>query len=105
VNISIVISIKDVNDNAPIFDQPSYAINIAEELPIGTIVLIDLEANDADQDGPNSHIRYDIVDDEHKVIGLTIISAHNSATLAIFTSACNTRSISWHCSYQQSYRL
>uniref|UniRef100_A0AC35TPD7 POU domain protein n=1 Tax=Rhabditophanes sp. KR3021 TaxID=114890 RepID=A0AC35TPD7_9BILA len=50
---------------APEFEQTEYRINVTEELPQGTIVFLDFEANDADQDGENSMISYKILQSEH----------------------------------------
>uniref|UniRef100_A0A1I7ZMX2 CA domain-containing protein n=1 Tax=Steinernema glaseri TaxID=37863 RepID=A0A1I7ZMX2_9BILA len=60
VNISTFVSVKDVNDNAPRFYQKSYRIEVPEELPNGTVVFVDFEADDDDQAGPNSFINYRI---------------------------------------------
>ncbi|RCN32612.1 hypothetical protein ANCCAN_21577 [Ancylostoma caninum] len=60
LNISVFVTVQDVNDNAPEFDAPEYNITIKEELPIGTIVFADFEATDRDQPGPNSFVLYSI---------------------------------------------
>ncbi|GMT32100.1 hypothetical protein PFISCL1PPCAC_23397, partial [Pristionchus fissidentatus] len=66
LNISVLVLVKDVNDNAPVFDRQKYSVEIPEELPIGTMVFADFEASDADQSGPNSAVRYSIVNEgEH----------------------------------------
>uniref|UniRef100_A0A0N4Z947 Cadherin n=1 Tax=Parastrongyloides trichosuri TaxID=131310 RepID=A0A0N4Z947_PARTI len=65
VNISTFINVKDINDNAPEFEQNEYKINVTEELPKGTIVFMDFEANDIDQEGDNSLVRYKIMPGEH----------------------------------------
>ncbi|CAD6185235.1 unnamed protein product [Caenorhabditis auriculariae] len=61
LNISVFVTVKDVNDNPPVFDSPEYSVSIKEELPIGTIVFTDFEATDNDQPGPNSFVQYSIV--------------------------------------------
>lgn len=53
-----------MNDNAPTFDKPEYSIALPEELPIGTPVLLDFQATDRDQEGPNSFVKYRIVDEQ-----------------------------------------
>ncbi|GMT04203.1 hypothetical protein PENTCL1PPCAC_26377, partial [Pristionchus entomophagus] len=63
LNISILVLVKDVNDNAPVFDQEKYSIEIPEELPIDTMVFANFEATDADQSGPNSLVHYSIVNE------------------------------------------
>ncbi|XP_050974203.1 protocadherin-18a isoform X2 [Labeo rohita] len=50
------ISIADSNDNNPVFEKPSYVINLLENSPIGSL-LIDLNATDPDE-GTNGKIVY-----------------------------------------------
>ncbi|XP_031753910.1 protocadherin gamma subfamily A, 11 isoform X33 [Xenopus tropicalis] len=52
----ITIIVLDVNDNAPVFDQPSYKINLLENLPLRTVVM-KLNATDLDE-GVNAEIIY-----------------------------------------------
>ncbi|VDO81564.1 unnamed protein product [Haemonchus placei] len=65
LNISVFVTVQDVNDNAPVFDAPEYNITIKEELPKDTIVFTDFEATDRDQPGPNSFVLYSIADGPH----------------------------------------
>ncbi|CAJ0610318.1 unnamed protein product [Cylicocyclus nassatus] len=65
LNISVFVTVQDVNDNAPVFDAPAYNITVKEELPIGTIVFADFEATDRDQPGPNSFVLYSIAPGPH----------------------------------------
>ncbi|VDM80489.1 unnamed protein product [Strongylus vulgaris] len=65
LNISVFVTVQDVNDNAPVFDARGYNITIKEELPIGTIVFADFEATDRDQPGPNSFVLYSILPGPH----------------------------------------
>ncbi|XP_053575569.1 protocadherin alpha-8-like [Bombina bombina] len=53
----LVITVEDVNDNAPTFDQPFYQCSVIEHAPIGTFVY-KLNATDLDQ-GKNGEISYD----------------------------------------------
>ncbi|XP_028271962.1 protocadherin gamma-A2-like isoform X14 [Parambassis ranga] len=55
-SMQILITILDVNDNAPVFTQPIYKAFIRENAPAGTVVLI-VTATDAD-DGSNGRITY-----------------------------------------------
>uniref|UniRef100_A0A915CQB1 Uncharacterized protein n=1 Tax=Ditylenchus dipsaci TaxID=166011 RepID=A0A915CQB1_9BILA len=55
---TLIVSLEDVNDNAPQFQQSSYDLWIAENSPIGTIVGT-LVAVDADA-GPNANIQFKI---------------------------------------------
>uniref|UniRef100_A0A8C7U5L8 Cadherin domain-containing protein n=1 Tax=Oncorhynchus mykiss TaxID=8022 RepID=A0A8C7U5L8_ONCMY len=53
---SIFLRVLDINDNAPFFNQPIYAINVTENSPIGTLVM-KLNATDLDE-GTNAEITY-----------------------------------------------
>ncbi|XP_041845892.1 protocadherin Fat 2 [Melanotaenia boesemani] len=59
---SIEIEVEDFNDNAPVFSQPSYSVNIAEGLPVNTSVL-QLTATDKDS-GRNKDLTFQIVKTE-----------------------------------------
>uniref|UniRef100_A0A8C6K5V0 FAT atypical cadherin 2 n=1 Tax=Nothobranchius furzeri TaxID=105023 RepID=A0A8C6K5V0_NOTFU len=59
---SIEIEVEDVNDNAPVFSQPAYSVNIAEGLPANTSV-IQLSATDKDS-GRNKDLTFQIVQSE-----------------------------------------
>ncbi|XP_063045726.1 protocadherin gamma-A11-like [Engraulis encrasicolus] len=54
----IHVTVLDINDNAPVFTQPTYKASIAENAPKGT-VLTTVSASDADQ-GSNGDIMYTI---------------------------------------------
>ncbi|KAM4555445.1 protocadherin Fat 2 isoform 1-T1 [Odontesthes bonariensis] len=56
---SIEIEVEDVNDNAPVFSQLTYRVNIAEGLPVGTSV-IRLSATDGDS-GRNKDLTFHIL--------------------------------------------
>ncbi|XP_029484040.1 protocadherin alpha-C2-like isoform X1 [Oncorhynchus nerka] len=53
---SIIVRVLDINDNAPFFNQPIYAINVTENSPIGTLVMT-LNATDLDE-GTNAEMIY-----------------------------------------------
>lgn len=61
LNISVFVTVQDVNDNPPILNAPEFNVTIKEELPKDTIVFTDFEATDRDQPGPNSFVLYSIV--------------------------------------------
>ncbi|XP_076595445.1 protocadherin gamma-A5-like isoform X33 [Chaetodon auriga] len=64
----IVITVLDVNDNAPVFTQPTYKATVTENSPKGTVVAT-VTASDADE-GSNGKITYSItnaLDDIMKV--------------------------------------
>ncbi|KAG8579328.1 hypothetical protein GDO81_010815, partial [Engystomops pustulosus] len=52
----LIITVEDVNDNSPTFDQPFYQCNVPEDAPVGTLV-VRLNATDLDQ-GRNEEIMY-----------------------------------------------
>ncbi|XP_041123102.1 protocadherin alpha-13-like isoform X7 [Polyodon spathula] len=55
-SINITVSVVDINDNPPVFDQQVYKVTLQENVPIGTFV-IKVKASDLD-DGPNGEIVY-----------------------------------------------
>uniref|UniRef100_W5L8U6 Protocadherin 10b n=1 Tax=Astyanax mexicanus TaxID=7994 RepID=W5L8U6_ASTMX len=52
----LVVRVLDSNDNAPVFDQPVYAVTLRENAPVGTLV-IQLNATDSDE-GANGEVVY-----------------------------------------------
>ncbi|XP_075852270.1 protocadherin gamma-B5 isoform X16 [Microcebus murinus] len=56
---SVTLHIGDVNDNAPVFHQDSYLVEVAENNPPG-VSIAQVSASDPDL-GPNGHISYSIV--------------------------------------------
>ncbi|XP_054550279.1 protocadherin gamma-B2 isoform X23 [Talpa occidentalis] len=57
--VSITLHIGDVNDNAPVFQQASYAVHVAENNPPGASIA-QVSAFDPDL-GPNGRVSYSIV--------------------------------------------
>lgn len=55
-SLYVNISILDVNDNYPVFDQLSYNVTIREDIALNKIILT-LKASDID-DGKNGNVRY-----------------------------------------------
>ncbi|XP_035867197.1 protocadherin-17 isoform X4 [Phyllostomus discolor] len=54
--VQINVKVIDSNDNSPVFEAPSYLVEVPENSPLGTVV-IDLNATDADE-GPNGEVLY-----------------------------------------------
>ncbi|NXD74611.1 PCDG9 protein, partial [Eolophus roseicapillus] len=52
----IRVAVLDANDNAPVFSQAEYTVRVAEDVPVGSI-LVTLTATDADE-GLNGHVKY-----------------------------------------------
>lgn len=53
---SIIINVLDINDNAPLFTQPVYTVNVSENAAAGTVVMV-LNATDLDE-GSNAELLY-----------------------------------------------
>ncbi|XP_037949446.1 cadherin-23 [Teleopsis dalmanni] len=70
--VNLTINVLDVNDNAPEFNQKNYTGVIAENVPIGSLVL-KVYAIDLD-DGPGGEVRYELTN-EGEVNGLFNIDA------------------------------
>lgn len=60
--LQVNVSILDVNDNPPIFDQSDFSVSLNESVPPGTTVL-KVTATDSDL-GDNSKITYEVTDTE-----------------------------------------
>ncbi|RWS06307.1 Pt1-cadherin-like protein [Dinothrombium tinctorium] len=56
--VKVYIKLRDINDNEPVFDQPIIEIEVAEDIPLNSI-LAELRATDADENG-NSQIHYSV---------------------------------------------
>ncbi|XP_031814315.1 protocadherin-17 isoform X2 [Sarcophilus harrisii] len=54
--MQINVKVIDSNDNSPVFEAPSYLVELPENSPLGTVV-IDLNATDADE-GQNGEVLY-----------------------------------------------
>ncbi|XP_060518393.1 protocadherin-like wing polarity protein stan [Cylas formicarius] len=59
--IPINIRVMDANDNAPIFVNAPYMLNISEATAVGSTVMQGIRAIDNDQPGPFSNIWYSVV--------------------------------------------
>ncbi|XP_020654857.3 protocadherin gamma-A4-like isoform X13 [Pogona vitticeps] len=55
-SVPILVTVVDANDNAPIFSQPFYKVNVREDIPMGSIVAT-LKATDLDE-GTNKDVKY-----------------------------------------------
>ncbi|KAI5178815.1 Protocadherin Gamma-A11 [Manis pentadactyla] len=58
-NRTVNLIVADVNDNAPVFQQASYVVHVAENNPPGASIA-QVSASDPDL-GPNGHVSYSIV--------------------------------------------
>ncbi|XP_013367608.1 PREDICTED: protocadherin gamma-A6 isoform X18 [Chinchilla lanigera] len=78
----ILVTVLDVNDNAPVFTQPVYRVSVSENLPVGTPVLA-VNATDLDE-GVHAEITYSFVKITEKVSQIFHL---NALTGEISTSA------------------
>ncbi|XP_027765057.1 protocadherin gamma-A9-like [Empidonax traillii] len=54
----IRVTVVDANDNAPVFSQAEYTVRVAEDVPVGS-VLVTVTATDADE-GLNGNVKYSL---------------------------------------------
>nr|XP_015205218.1 PREDICTED: protocadherin alpha-8-like isoform X7 [Lepisosteus oculatus] len=54
--LNVTVTLLDINDNAPVFDQQKYSVTLKENVPIGTTV-VRVSASDQDE-GVNGEIEY-----------------------------------------------
>ncbi|KAM4621717.1 protocadherin gamma-C5-like [Polymixia lowei] len=80
---TIPVSITDVNDNPPIFSQPSYNVNIKENGVPGSI-LYSVSASDLDF-GENAKISYSIVDSKVQDVSVSSYVYINSDNGSIYS--------------------
>ncbi|XP_041845385.1 protocadherin gamma-A11-like isoform X24 [Melanotaenia boesemani] len=73
--MQILISVLDVNDNAPVFTQQVYKVSVAENAAKGTVVT-SVSASDADQ-GLNGKLRYSITNTLDEVRQMFEINEEN----------------------------
>nr|XP_037862730.1 protocadherin gamma-B6 isoform X8 [Chlorocebus sabaeus] len=66
---SITLYVTDINDNAPVFDQTSYVVHVAENNPPGASIA-QVSASDPDL-GLNGHISYSIVASDLEPLALS----------------------------------
>ncbi|NXL76040.1 PCDGA protein, partial [Leptocoma aspasia] len=52
----IRVTVLDANDNSPVFSQAEYTVRVAEDVPVGS-VLVTVTATDTDE-GLNGHVKY-----------------------------------------------
>uniref|UniRef100_A0A1I7ZHC9 Cadherin domain-containing protein n=1 Tax=Steinernema glaseri TaxID=37863 RepID=A0A1I7ZHC9_9BILA len=58
----LTVMIEDVNDNAPVFQQPSFSLTVPHDLPVDSEVL-NVRASDADS-GKNAELSYTLLRDD-----------------------------------------
>ncbi|XP_006777020.1 PREDICTED: protocadherin gamma-B2 isoform X8 [Myotis davidii] len=80
---SVTLYIRDVNDNAPVFQQPAYLVHVPENNPPGASIA-QVSASDPDL-GPNGQVSYAIVASDLEARALSSyvsVSAHSGVVFA-----------------------
>ncbi|XP_074866169.1 protocadherin gamma-A4-like [Carettochelys insculpta] len=79
---AIFVQVTDINDNAPIFEQPSYTVHLPENNPRGPSVL-SVRATDPDW-GENGRVTYSVLEGEVREPPLSSSVSINSETGAVY---------------------
>eukprot|EP00062_Callorhinchus_milii_P016459 gi/632967879/ref/XP_007900224.1/ PREDICTED: protocadherin-10-like [Callorhinchus milii] len=78
--VQIIITVQDANDNAPVFQQPLYSVNVFENAFKGTLVL-QLNATDLDDDSnQNAQLTYSILESRVQGQSVSAFVCMNSGT-------------------------
>ncbi|XP_006777088.1 PREDICTED: protocadherin gamma-B5 [Myotis davidii] len=80
---TITLRVTDVNDNAPVFQQPAYLVHVPENNPPGASIA-QVSASDPDL-GPNGQVSYSIVASDLEARALSSyvsVSAHSGVVFA-----------------------
>ncbi|KAK5602881.1 hypothetical protein CRENBAI_021534 [Crenichthys baileyi] len=80
---TIVVELLDVNDNPPLFSQPSYAVYVKENNAPG-IIMFSLSASDLDS-GENAKISYSILDSKVQDVSVSSYVYINSDNGSIYS--------------------
>ncbi|XP_044883713.1 protocadherin gamma-B5-like isoform X9 [Mauremys mutica] len=79
---TILLQISDINDNAPVFEKPSYTAYVPENNPPGASIF-SVEASDRDLDR-NARVTYSILSSSLQEVPLSSYISINSQTGAIY---------------------
>ncbi|XP_029369023.1 protocadherin gamma-C5-like [Echeneis naucrates] len=79
----IVVELLDVNDNPPVFSQPSYVVYVKENYPPGKI-LCSVSASDSDS-GENAKVSYSILDSKVQDVSVSSYVYMNSDNGSIYS--------------------
>ena len=82
----VTITIRDVNDEAPMFNRLEYEVTIPENVPFGTpLANLNMEVKDTDT-GPNSVFKIDLLDNTDKFsVEPARASGHTAVSLKVNT--------------------
>nr|XP_012788773.1 unnamed protein product [Sorex araneus] len=87
---SVTLDIRDVNDNAPVFQQASYVVHVDENNPPGASIA-QVSASDPDL-GANGHVSYAIVASDlapRELASYVSVSAHSGVVFAQRSGLCS----------------
>lgn len=77
---ALLLKVTDVNDCYPHFDKNIYTVSIPEDIPPGSS-LVQVQAKDEDEPGPNSQIKYAILrSNQH---GLVSVDVHSGLVTTV----------------------
>uniref|UniRef100_K7FAW0 Cadherin domain-containing protein n=1 Tax=Pelodiscus sinensis TaxID=13735 RepID=K7FAW0_PELSI len=79
---TILLQISDVNDNAPVFEKPSYSAYVPENNPSGASIF-SVRATDRDW-GENARVTYSLLEGEGREAPLSSAVSINSETGAVY---------------------
>ncbi|XP_030428446.1 protocadherin gamma-B5-like [Gopherus evgoodei] len=79
---TILLQISDINDNAPVFEKPSYTAYVSENNPSGASIF-SIKASDRDLDR-NARVTYSILSSNLQEVPLSSYISINSQTGAIY---------------------
>ncbi|KAM9129977.1 protocadherin gamma-B1-like isoform 13-T13 [Pangshura tecta] len=79
---TILLQISDINDNAPVFEKPSYTADVPENNPSGASIF-SVKASDRDLDR-NARVTYSILSSSLQEVPLSSYISINSQTGAIY---------------------
>ncbi|XP_050427900.1 cadherin-89D [Adelges cooleyi] len=83
-SVMITVEIEDVNDNNPFFIGAPYNAEVSESIPIGTTIVKNIRALDADKPStPNSDVRYLIAASKSQAKFSLVMDADGSAAIIL----------------------
>ncbi|XP_066525893.1 protocadherin gamma-C5-like isoform X7 [Hoplias malabaricus] len=80
---TVLVRVQDVNDNPPVFSQPSYTVYVKENLPAGRVIC-SVSASDADL-GDNAKVSYSVVDSKVQDVSVSSYVYINSDNGSLYS--------------------
>ncbi|XP_027764841.1 protocadherin gamma-A4-like [Empidonax traillii] len=75
--VRIRVTVLDANDNAPVFSQAEYTVRVAEDVPVGSI-LVTVSATDPDE-GMNGQVKYSMKKEKNMASDIFHLDAETGA--------------------------